>query len=35
MIEEGKGDEEICEATFPMYLQLKKGYRLARLPSPK
>lgn len=35
MMEEGRSDEEISQTTSPMYLQLKKGYRLARLPSPK
>jgi hypothetical protein len=35
MIEDGKSDEEMIQATFPLYLELKDGYSLTRLSTPK
>lgn len=35
MIEVGKDNDEITEATFPKVLELKAGYQLIRLPTPK
>jgi hypothetical protein len=35
MIEAGRGNEEITKETFPKMLELKAGYRLVRLPTPK
>lgn len=35
MIEEGKSDEEISALTFPKFLEVKRGYRLEKLPNPR